>query len=399
MASRSGRSLGTRLSKSRGLAMLVAALIAVAIVAPVAAAEILSDGDPRVAQGATVSDDLYVFGGDSEIAGTVTRDATVLSGRFDLSRTGRIQGNLNVLAGEATIDGNVGRTLRIAAGDVEISGSIDADLIVAGGQVELARGALVRGDVILAGGDVRILGDVGGEIRGATGDLTIDGNVSGDVDVNVNDFSLGSRARVSGGVEYRSDDDVARDGAAVVSGGIVQQEPEMMFPGDGGVTWITGLLFRLLAALVAGAVIVLAMPRLCVTVANGVRHRLPGSLLGGLILFVAIPVGTLILFVTIVGIPIALIVWLFFLAALYLSQVFVGLALGRFILPNRWGDLGRGYNLLAMTIGVVILFLPRLVGILWVDLAFSAVIALIGLGAVVMGTTVRRSQPRVATGG
>jgi hypothetical protein len=186
--------------------------------------------------------------------------------------------------------------------------------------------------------------------------------------------------------------------AAVVTGGIVQDEPNIMFPGDGGVTWVTGLLFRLLAALITGTVIVLALPRLSVTVANGVRHRLPGSLLSGLILLFAVPVVSLILFVTIVGIPIALIVWAVFLSALYLSQVFVGLALGRFILPNRWGDRGRGYNMLAMTIGVIVLFVPRFLPIPWIGVAFSAVIALIGLGAVFMGATFRRREPRLAAG-
>lgn len=398
MSSRSGPSHRRRLWGRRGLVILIGALLAVAIVAPVAAAEILSDDEPRVAQNETVTDDIYIFGGDAEIAGTVTRDATVVSGRFELASTGRIDGNLNLLAGEANLHGDVGRTVRVAAGNVEIRGAIGSDLIVAGGQVDLERGALVRGDVILAGGQVTIRGDVGGEIRGATGELTVDGNVSGDVDVSVGDLTLGSRARIAGGLEYKSDDDLDQNQAAVVSGGIEQQEPDVFLPGDSGVTWLSGLLFRLLCALVAGAVIILAAPRLGVSIANGVRHRLPGSLLGGLILLVATPIVLTILMVTIVGIPIALIGWAAFFAALYLSQVFVGLAIGRFILPNRWGDLGRGYNLLAMTIGVIILAALRLIPVPWLDVAISAVIALIGLGAVVMSTTVRRHQAGFAPG-
>ena len=398
MASRSDRFIRGRLPKRRGVAMLIAGLLALAIITPVAAAELLSDDDPRVAQGETITDDLYVFGGDTEIAGTVTRDATVASGQFELTQSGRIDGNLNLLAGDAIVRGNVGRTVRVAAGDVEIYGDIGSDLIVAGGQIEIERGAVVRGDVIMAGGQVTIRGDVGGNVRGSTGDLTIDGNVSGDVDVSVNDISLGSQARVAGGVEYQSDDDATQDDAAVISGGIVQQEPNMVFPAGGGVTWMTGLLFQLLAALIAGLVIVLAAPRLCVTVANGVRHRLPGSLIGGLILLFVIPIVTVILFVTIVGIPIALIIWCFYLAALYLGQVFVGLALGRFILPNRWGDLGRGYNLLAMTIGVIVLFLPRFAPVPWLGFALTAMIAVVGLGAVVLGTTFRRNQVSLRPG-
>ena len=81
------------------------------------------------------------------------------------------------------------------------------------------------------------------------------------------------------------------------------------------------------------------------------------------------------------------------MVTLYLSQVFIGLALGRFILPDRWGDLGRGYNLLAMTIGVIILFAPRFIPLPFLDPAISVVVALLGLGAAMVGVTMRRYSP------
>jgi len=370
--------------------VLLGALLALAIVAPVAAAEVLSDGQAQVPQGETIADDVYLFGGEAEIAGSVTRDLTVVSGRLNLETTGRVDGNLNALGGDVTLRGAVGRTVRVAGGQIEIAGAIGSDLIVAGGEVELERGASVRGDVIIAGGRVVIRGDVGGEIRGAAGDLTIDSNVAGNVRVTVDELTLGPRARVGGDLRYKSGDTLELDQAAVVTGGIERREPDVFFPADGGVAWLTGLLFRLLCALVAGAVVVLAAPGLAITIANGVRHRLPGSLLRGVILVIALPIALVVLMVTVVGIPIALIGWAVFFAALYLSQVFVGLAIGRFIFPSRWGEGGRGFNLLAMTLGVVLLGALRFIPIPWVDVGISVVIALIGLGAVVTGPTVRR---------
>ncbi|HEX2282104.1 MAG TPA: polymer-forming cytoskeletal protein, partial [Thermomicrobiales bacterium] len=262
------------------------------------------------------------------------------------------------------------------------------------GDVEIERGAAVLGDVILAGGDVTIRGDVGGEIRGSAGDLEIDGSVSGGVAVSVTDLSLGSRARVTGGVEYDSDNDIEEEDGSVVTGSIVQQEPNPMVPGASGMTWLTTKLFRLLCALVAGLVIVLVVPRAAVSIANAARYSLLGSFVRGLILIFAVPIATIILLVTIVGIPIGLIVLVSFIVTLYLSQVFVGLALGRFILPDRWGDLGRGYNLLAMTIGVNILFAPRFIPVPYLDAVISVIVALVGLGAAMVGVTMRRFAGR-----
>src|SRR5215207_7455813 len=104
MSSRPGR-IRRGVWRVQNLPLIASALLALAIVAPVAAAEFLRDGEPRVAQGETVTDDLYVMGGDTEIAGTVTRDAMVATGRFDLTATGRIDGNLNLAAGEANLAG------------------------------------------------------------------------------------------------------------------------------------------------------------------------------------------------------------------------------------------------------------------------------------------------------
>ncbi len=389
MSSRPGR-IRRGVWRLQNLPLIASALLALAIVAPVAAAEFLRDDEPRVAQGETITEDFYVMGGDTEIAGTITRDAMVATGQFDLTATGRIDGNLNLASGKAKINGNVGRSARIAAGDVEITGSIGGDLVIVAGQADIVRGAVIRGDVILAGGDVTIHGDVGGDVRGAAGDLEIDGNVSGNVDVTVSDLTLGPEAQVTGGVEYNSDNDVDQDDTAAVTGAVVQQDPNPMLPGASGVTWFTAKMFRLLCALVAGLVIVLVLPRLAVSIANAARFSLLGSFVRGLILFFAVPILTVILFVTIVGIPIALIILVGYFVTLYLSQVFIGLALGRFILPDRWGDLGRGYNLLAMTIGVIILFAPRFIPVPFLDPAISVVVALLGLGAAMVGVTMRR---------
>jgi hypothetical protein len=98
------------------------------------------------------------------------------------------------------------------------------------------------------------------------------------------------------------------------------------------------------------------------------------------------------LLATVVGIPIALIGAAFFAAALYLSQVVVGLALGRAILPKRWDTAGRGYNLLAMTIGVIALAALRLIPVPLLGTGIAALTAVFGLGAVVVGLR-RRPTP------
>jgi hypothetical protein len=84
------------------------------------------------------------------------------------------------------------------------------------------------------------------------------------------------------------------------------------------------------------------------------------------------------------------------LIVLYLSQVFVGTAIGRWILPDSWGDSGRGFNLLAMALGVILLGALRLIPVPAVGFIIAAITALLGLGAVFIGLR-RRPTPVLPT--
>ncbi|MER3439077.1 MAG: hypothetical protein C4346_16645, partial [Chloroflexota bacterium] len=96
------------------------------------------------------------------------------------------------------------------------------------------------------------------------------------------------------------------------------------------------------------------------------------------------------------GIPLALIMLALYLIILYLSQVFLGLALGRVILPSRWDTASRGYNLLAMVLGVLIVAGLRLLPVPYISGLLAALTAVLGLGAVVVGLRRMRRAPAIS---
>jgi cytoskeletal protein CcmA (bactofilin family) len=373
----------------------LAMLTALAIIAPVAAAEFVTGDNPRIPASTTLDDDLYLAGDQAIIAGTVTGDALVASRNLDLS--GTVERSLAVAANEAVISGDVGHAVRAAVNELRITGNVGGDLVAFASSIVVEPGATIAGDLIAAGGDVDMQGEVGGDLRLSAGTVFINGPVDGDVDVTVDNLELGPQARVTGDLEYASDSEADIDPQAQVTGNIDREDPEARSldnaagsVGGGAI----GELFRLLAALVAGLVVVLVMPRATVSVAESVRRRTGPSILLGLILLFAVPIATIILMVTVIGIPIGLISLATYLILLYLSQVFVGTAIGRWILPRSWGDDGRGFNLLAMALGVILLGALRLVPVPTVDFLIAAVTAMLGLGAVFIGMR-RRPSPAI----
>lgn len=374
------------------LVLVIAVAVLLSVASPAAAAEVKSGSSITIPAGTTVNDGLYLFGGTVDINGNVNRDATVSAGT--LTVRGNIAGSLNVAAGEADIHGAIGRSVRAASGTIRIYGDVAEDVVVAGGTVTIEPGATVRGDVVAAGGDVDVRGAVNGNVRGSAGRLTIAGPVGGSVNVSVGTIRLDAPARIAGKLTYRSRNDLDRDPAAIVAGPTTHREPTRFFPGDNLVVWLGSAVLRLLFALITGVVIVLLLPRAAIAIADGVRRRPLPSFVLGLILLILVPIVVVLLMITVVGIPVALLGLAAYLAALYLSQVFVGLAIGRLILPNAWGDDGRGYNLLAMVIGVIILALLRLIPVPYLGSAIAAITAILGLGAIIVGLR-RGHHPRL----
>ncbi len=378
----------------RALPLLL--LLSPAVALPAAAAEFRSGDNPDVPVGTTVDDDLYLAGGDTAILGNVTRD--VLAVTSNLEVRGRIDGNLIAASNDVDLYGPIGRSVRIAGNNIHVNGPIGGDLVVIGATVGIGASVTIEptgsvaGDLV-AGGDVVVRGSVGGDVRASGGEARIDAPVGGNVQANAGDIFIGPKARITGELAYRADTAPVIDPAAVVTGPISGREfdGELFGGADFGVGPVAFFLLRLLMGLIAGLVIVLLMPRTAASVADVVRNRPWPSFLLGLALLIGVPLTLALLAVTLIGLPIALIGFAAYLAVLYLSQVFVGLAIGRFLLPTRWGDEGRGFNLLAMTVGVTILAGLRLTPIRYADPTIAAITAILALGALVAG--LRRGRP------
>jgi len=362
------------------VALLLSLIVSLAIPRDAAAADVRGGESVTIADGESIDEDLYVATGKLTVAGTAGRDVLVTGGEVIVP--GRIAGNLSAGAGEVVVSGSVGRSVRVFGGKVTITGTVAGDVLVFGGSVTLSSRAAVEGDLLMAGGELEVAGAVGGDIRGGTGELKLDGMVGGDVRITVDKLTLGPDARIDGQLRYGSDNPAEIDPAAVVTGRIERTSPRS-FSGLSDVSAVLGSwVLRLVWLLVAGTVIILLAPRMAVAVAERARDRFLVSLVVGLILAILIPIGLTLLLVSGIGLAIGLIGFALFFIVVYLSQVFVGLFLGRLVLPGRWDNAGRGYNLLAMALGVMALSAVHFIPLPFIAPAVAVITGVIGLGAV-----------------
>lgn len=336
----------------RGLAVLLAVLLALALVpAPVAADQTRTGGTVVVEAGEIVDDDL------TAVAGTVIVRGTV-------------EGDVTAFAGNVFVDGEVNGDLDAFAGNVRINGTVTGDASAAGGNVFLAEG-----------------GRVGGQLDAAGGNAVIDGEVGEDARVSASSITVGPTASVGGDLAYDGTLDRA-DGASIA--GQVRRSDDL----DAGISpvvpgWL-GWAYGLLVNLLLGAILLVVFPAFSTDLAARAIDDPLRSTGVGLLLFVGAPILLVLFAVTIVGVPLALFGALVYALALWLGVVYGSFAVGTWLVSLA----DAGSRWLALVVGVLAVSLVARIPA--VGRVFQFAVLLFGLGALVLAVLNRYRGRRSA---
>ncbi|MEN6341592.1 MAG: hypothetical protein ABFC89_03435 [Methanospirillum sp.] len=291
-------------------------------------------------------------------------------------------GSLIAAGGEVQVNAPVAGDVIAAGGNVWVNGTVGGKVVLAGGQVALngtvARNAIATGGRVTFGPGARIGRDA--EVSGGT--FVHQGAVNGTLGVNVGTFMNSGTA---GAIRYDTSDNRSVNRTA---------------PGPGPFTGLGALIagiVAILSLLVTIGYLILGLLLLAVApgVARAVETRvhdqpIPAFAIGLAALIGAVILG-LILLVTVVGIPIAVLGWLFIIAGVMLAGLVVSLALGRLIA----GKTGIGQNIYVLfIIGFVVLNVLYLIPILGDIIKF--VVVCLGFGAIVMAVMDAVSGRRTA---
>lgn len=357
------------------LRFLVAALVAFAGPAHAAAA-------PKVEHGPAVREagaDRFVAGGSVLVKKAVAGDLYVAGGDLDIGA--KVGGDLVAAGGRVRVGGGTGQDLYAIGGRVLLEAPVARNARLAGGSVRVGSRAHISGGASVAGGEVSVLGAVDGYLQAAGGRVYIDGTVGGDVDVAADRVELGPDARIGGGLSYVSRKEIVLDPGAQVKGAIERRlAPLPRHSAARAVralrwVWTAGLM------LLAG-VLVAVMPRFFGSVAESARRKFWWSLLLGFALLVSVPCAALLLLVTGIGAPLALLLVALYVALLLVGYVSAGIALGQSGLQRWHGSRAqaRSWRAGAAVLGVLLIALVGWIPVLGALVRFVALIT--GTGAV-----------------
>ena len=146
----------------------------------------------EIRRGEVIDHDFYFFCNNLTIRGTIHGDLVGVASRVNITREGHVIGDILVLGGQLTIQGEVSDDIRFAGAELEITDravlpNSTSDILAGAISVEIARGAYVPGDILMLGYQTIINGHVGGSVDFQGQALVIEGVVEGDVDAIVGD--------------------------------------------------------------------------------------------------------------------------------------------------------------------------------------------------------------------
>jgi cytoskeletal protein CcmA (bactofilin family) len=342
--------------------------------------------DPQVGQtvvqsGPAVASDLYAFGGGVDIQADVQGDLVAAGGR--VVTAGRVEGNLIVAAGSVDLGGTVRGNVRGVGGAITISGQVGRNLNAGGGTVVLAPEAVIDGHARLVGGEIRVAGTVAGKLYAAGAVIVLGGDLQGDVELVAQEIEVLPTARIKGTLTYWSPRDARIDHKATIQGGVIHNFPE--FPraltrtGTALVT-VSRVLF-MAGLIVTGVALYLLFPGFTVLASHTIGSDPFRSLGIGLVLVVTMPVIAILTMLTILGIPLGLLVFVLYFAALLVGFLITAFFLGdvgcRTFL--REGRRSRSTRVLWLILALALLALVNQIPYLGGTLMVVAV--LLGLGA------------------
>jgi len=358
-----------------------AALVAL-VLATITGCSVHLEGDDSVTH--EFGSDYFGAGGMLNLTEPVEGDAILAGGH--VTTASEVKGDLVAVGGEVSVAGAIGDDLYAVGGSVQFDAIVNGNARVVGGDINVGPATMVAGGVSLTGGQIEFEGVAQNYLQASGGTVRIDGEVIGDAEVRAKELLIGPEARIGGRLVYRGPTEPVVPEGAVITGGLefheedvgryfegVQPEVRDAATGLGTFLWFLGVF-------VAGALFVLLLPGFTSEAAAAIGRKPLPSLGLGLAILLCVPFVAVVLLITIIGIPVALLLMSLYLLVLFLGWITAALFVAqRGLAALRPGQPAtRGWQLLALLLGLVALWLLKQVPLVGGWIGFIALLAGIG---------------------
>lgn len=379
----------------------VAACVGLGLTPPVGGQSTQADGTRGASQTVATGANVYSAGAEVRPAAAIEGDFFGVGARVMIDHS--IKGDATVAGGSVSIRAAIGDDLRAAGGDLNIESSIGGELLASGGSITLTKAARVKGGAGLYAGTVIMDGHVEGLLTVGAEKVYLNGEVDGDARLRAGQIELGPNAKIKGGLSHSKSAVLKRHDGATIGGAVTadaeqarakNHDDDSKHAASGGQSNWFGSVFTYLALFVCAAGLLLLIPGYFSRL-SGMATDAPWASMGvGLATMLALPPAAVLLAITILGIPLAILV-----LAAYPALVLLGYLVGVQYLARRLQRALRPalVSSFANQTGYFALALIAMMALGWIPILGTLAnicIALMGVGAGVRDLYRRREAGR-----
>lgn len=339
-----------------------------------------------------------VFAAGDEVTISATATDDVVAAGDEVTLQNATVPHAFLAGGDLSVVTSTVSDLFAAGGEIDvISGQVTDDVVAAGGRILLGHDARVDGDVVIAGGQLRVEAPVGGDLRAAGGQIYLGGVINGDVNLEGRSITIGPDTHILGSLTHRGRNvDISPQARVDGQTTALQPHPEPDWrPLRTFANWVSySIMFGMFLMAI---VIAWLFPRLMNDTAEILRER-PLSMAGlGVGIAILAPVVLVFLALTFVGLPLSFagfaalaLLWPFAIVGAVYAAGMLARTRARADAPSPTTGGRILWAGLAMIAFVLIGLIPVVGFFVWLA-AY-----LLGLGAVVMQAGRALSAPQAA---
>lgn len=361
-----------------------------------------------------VMEDLYIAGGTITINAPIHGDLIIAGGTIIINDT--VTNDILSAGGNININGYVGDDIRCAGGNIRISKNVIGDVVITAGSINIDKGVNI-GSLVASGGNVIIDGNINGEIKGVFGDVSLNGNITKDIDCrsqkitlngNINGKSIlaanyiivGDNATFNNDVRYWNNKGSLNFKQSIKNGHAIF-DPSLKLLNKKwyylGATSILGVLWYLGTALLMLLIIQYLFSNSFIKASNAVATRTLKSLLYGFLFFIAVPVASVIVMITIIGIPIGLLLLFSYIILVLLTTVISSLVYANW-LSNRYNK-KWSYGQLTITAFGIFILLKLVSLIFFIGWLLTLLVICIAYGGILLNVNWKKNKKAALASG
>ncbi|MFA6322154.1 MAG: polymer-forming cytoskeletal protein [Candidatus Buchananbacteria bacterium] len=297
------------------------------------------DGNVMVNAEQIVNGNFIKFGNVIEIKGAVNGDVIAAGNSIIIS--GPVAGDIIAVANSIVISGPVMGSIRVAGNSVEISNTVDHNVWAMANSLNLTKDSKIGWDANLSAGNINLDSVVAGKTWLSASKINFGGVAEKDFEATINSdgkIDLTGTAKIKGNLIYHAanDSQLSKQTGATVDGSVERKNLNQPTPNAidkiFGPAFIFMRLVSLFSLLVVGLVLISLFPKMVLQAKEEMFKQPKQSIIRGLIWAIVPPVLCVILMITIIGFPLALILLPLYFILLYVSKVIVGFVIGLYLL-------------------------------------------------------------------